>query len=321
MERTVRVLVYHAQADRYVELLRERLADLAEPAAVELVAARTPSEAQAAVADAEVVLTSGLMDPGYLRAARRLRWLQATSAGVEPLLAPGALPAGVRLTRLTGSFGPRMAEYVLAYMLAVTQRIPLALRQQAERRWQPYRPDVLAGKTVGVAGLGRIGGEVARRCALLGLRVLGCSRSRPEDLPLAAWYPPERRAEFVAGCDFVVLCLPATPETRRFIGPAELDAMRPGAWLVNVGRGALVDEAALAEALRAGRIGGAVLDVFEREPLPPDSPLWSLPNAIVTPHVAGPTLPEEAVAAFVANLRRYLRGEPLLDEVDLRRGY
>ncbi|HEY8450278.1 MAG TPA: D-2-hydroxyacid dehydrogenase [Bacillota bacterium] len=316
------VLIYHPEADVYRDAVEQQLA--AEPtlaARVALTTARSRDEAAARIADADALLTSGLLEASYLRRARRLRWIQTTSAGVEGLLRPGVLPAGVRLARLTGSFGPRMAEYVAAYMLAATQRLPAVLAQQSQRLWRPFEPGVLAGRLAGVAGLGSIGRAVVAKLVALGLRVRGCSRTRPRDLPLEAWFDPEQRAAFVSGCDFVVLCLPETPQTRDFMGPAELTAMKPDAWLINIGRGSALDEEALVAALRAGRLGGAVLDVFRQEPLAPDSPLWDAPNLIITPHISGVTLPDEAASAFLANFRRLLAGEPLLDEVDPARGY
>ena len=310
----MRVAVFHTQhAAQLTEQIGHRFPEL------EITPCHDETTARHAVAEADILVCQ-MTFPGQLLAeAPRMRWVQALSAGVEKLLP--WLPEGVRLSRLTGSFGPRMAEYTAAYLLAITQRVPAVLANQRAKRWEPLTVDVAHGKTAGIAGLGSIGAAHVRLLAALGLETIGFSQ-RPPALPeLRRWYGRDEWHAFLRAADFVVLCLPLTAETRHVVDATALAAMRFDAWLINTARGGLVDEAALVAALRAGRLGGAVLDVFETEPLPPESPLWGLPNVIVTPHHSGPTTLDEAVAIVVENLPRFQAGQPLRNEVDPGRGY
>lgn len=252
-----------------------------------------------------------------------LRWVHTISAGVDRLLSPELRESGAVLTNARGVFNVPIAETVMAYMLAVVKRLPGFLAQQREHRWQKLPLRELRGLTVGVVGLGDIGSEVARLCRAFGMGVLGLRR-RPAPSDVAdEVFPPERLHDLLARSDFVVLTLPLTPQTRGIIGQAELAAMRLDAWLINVARGALVDEAALIEALREGGIGGACLDVFAEEPLLEDSPLWDMPNVIITPHNSwsSPYIDEREMELFLENLRRYIAGEPLHNVVDQQAGY
>ena len=256
-----------------------------------------------------------------LEGAERLRWIQSTGAGVDHVMAARSLPPGVTVTRMVDVFGPAMAEYVLGYVLAASLGVKPALDRQRERRWEPYAAMPVRGRTAVVVGLGNIGRDVCRALRAAGLRVLGVSRSGhavPEADQVA---PVARLDEVLPRADFLVLVVPLTAESRGLIDGDRL-ALLPGhAWLVNIGRGALVREAELIEALRAGRLGGAVLDVFEQEPLPPESPLWELDNVYVTPHVAGPDDVVVNAERFLANFRRFKAGQPLEGVVDLDRGY
>lgn len=313
--RPVTVLVYHAdEAEAYaarVTAPRDR---------VRVVTARTPEEAASAVREAEVVF-AWRFPLALLARAPRLRWLQAMGAGVEWALGP-ELPLGVTVTRVPGVFGPWMTEYVLGWCLWVTQRMELYRAAQRARVWRgDVRPRKLRGSVLCVVGLGDIGRAIVRGARALGLRVVGVNRTgRPVPGAERVW-PVGALSQALAGADWVVVVLPLTPETRGLLGARELAAMRPSAWLVNVGRGAVVDEPALLDALRRGRLGGAILDVFATEPLPPGHPFWTLDNVVVTPHIAGPSTPEEIVPVFNDNLRRFLRGQPLRHVVDRRAGY
>jgi phosphoglycerate dehydrogenase-like enzyme len=205
-----------------------------------------------------------------------------------------------------------MREYVLGWCLWVTQKTETYRAAQRAGRWiDGTLPDLLRGKTLAVVGMGDIGRAVARAARAFDMRVLGVSRAgRPGALRTA-----------LAAADFVVVVVPLTGATRGLIGPRELGAMKPTAWLLNIGRGAVVDEAALVAALEARRIGGAILDVFPTEPLPPDHPLWRLDNAVITPHISGPSTSEEIAPVFDANLARWLAGRPLRHVVDRQKGY
>ena len=228
------------------------------------------------------------------------------------------------LTNARGVFDVPIAETVLAYILMIAKRLPELLRQQQAHRWHSLSLREVAGLTLGLIGTGGIGREIACRAHALGMRVLATRRHPERPVPcVEALWPPARISELLAEADFVVLAVPSTPETRGMIGAAQLAAMRRSAWLINVARGAVVDEAALLAALRSGQIAGAALDVFAEEPLPSDSPFWEMPNVILTPHNSWstPHLRHREAALFLDNLRRYRAGQPLRNVVDKARGY
>jgi phosphoglycerate dehydrogenase-like enzyme len=241
-------------------------------------------------------------------------------AGVERLLVP-ELPARVLVTRAAGIFGPWMAEYALAWCLWVTQRIDGFRASQRQRRWAPVDPVPLRGQTLCVVGLGDIGRCIARAGRALGMRVIGVTRSGRGPREAERVYRTSALRAALGRADFVVLTVPLSDATRGLVGAAELAVMKPSAWLINIARGPIVVEAALLDALRQRRIGGAVLDVFDTEPLPADHPLWALHNVAITPHISGPSTPREIGPIFNDNLRRYLAGRPLRHVVDRRRGY
>jgi phosphoglycerate dehydrogenase-like enzyme len=310
------VLVYQptrAEAQAYARLIR-----LPRPS-LRVRVASSPREAAAAIGEAEILYAWDFPVP-LLARARKLRWVQNTGAGVEKLLVP-ELDPGVVVTRAAGIFGPWMAEYALGWFLWVTQRMETFRAQQAQRLWKPLDPLRLRGATLVVVGLGDIGRTIARAARSFGMTVLGVSRSgRPVREADTVYRTAGLRAA-LARADFVVLTLPLTPGTRGLVGGRELAAMKRTAWLVNVGRGAVVDEAALVATLSTRRIAGSILDVFETEPLPANHPLWELDNAVITPHISGPSTPAEVSPIFNENLRRYVTGRPLRHVVDRRRGY
>jgi glyoxylate/hydroxypyruvate reductase A len=309
------VLVYHPdEAKEYAALIR------APRGRVALSVCATPADAAAAVAEADVLYAWKFPAELYPRAAR-LRWLQAMGAGIDWALVPG-FPGGVTITRAPGVFGPWMREYVLAWCLSVTQRTETYRAAQRHRRWREDTiPERLGGKTMVVVGLGDIGRTIAAAARGLGMRVVGVSRTGRHVREANRVYRLPQLGRALGEGDFVVLVLPLTDQTRGLIGPAALAAMRPAAWLLNIGRGAVVDEAALVTALRERRIAGAVLDVFAREPLPPDHPLWALDNVVITPHISGPSTAPEIAPVFNDNLARWLARRPLRHVVDRARGY
>jgi glyoxylate/hydroxypyruvate reductase len=307
------VLVYHADR-RYAELVR------VPKRGVSVHIAATPSEAAGAVADAEI-LYAWKFPPQLYAKAGRLKWLQVMGAGVDWALVP-ELPEHVQITRAPGVFGPWMAEYVLAWCLWVTQRLKPYRDAQRQRRWDDHvLPERLGGKTVTIVGLGDIGRDIARAARGLGMRVLGVSRRGRPVREATRMYSVAAMTRALREADFVVLLLPLTPETRGIIGADALAAMKSTAWLINIARGAVVDEGALMAALEQRRIAGAVLDVFDREPLPPSHPLWKMDNVVVTPHISGPSTADALTPVFNDNLARYLAGRPLRHVVDRRRGY
>jgi glyoxylate/hydroxypyruvate reductase len=308
------VALYHPTlAGRYHELLAPRFPDL------DFVPASDEASAREALPHAEILLAQIAFPGRLLDDAPHLRWIQVLGAGADALVPH--VPAGVHLSRFTGSLGTRMAEYAIAYVLAVAQRIPQVVRNQAEHHWEPLALDVVRGKRLGVAGLGSVGAEVARVGAAIGMRVAGCSRRRPAQDVVEEWFPSPAFADFLGWADYVVLTLPATPQTRHIVDRDALARMGAGTWLLNISRGALIDEDALLAGLRQGRPAGAVLDVFATEPLPPEHPFWSMPNVVVTSHQSGTVILEEVVELFAENFSRYRQGEPLINEVDLEAGY
>ena len=314
VRRPVTVLVYHPdEAADYAALVPPS-------PAVQVLVCSSPLEAAAAVADIEVLYAWGFPADLYAQAPH-LRWLQAMGAGVDWALVP-ALPRRVVVTRAPGVFGPWMAEYVLGWLLWTTQRMEVYRAAQREPQWRDdVIPERLAGKTMLVVGLGEIGRSVAAAARALGVRVVGVSRSGRAVRGVARVYPTRALARALGEADVVTITVPLTSATQGLIGRAELAAMRPSAWLVNVARGAVVDEDALVQALERRRIAGAILDVFTTEPLPPEHRLWKLDNVVITPHIAGPSTPAEIAPIFNENLARFLRGRPLRHVVDRRRGY
>jgi phosphoglycerate dehydrogenase-like enzyme len=249
----------------------------------------------------------------------RLRWFHSFSAGVDHPAFRALLERGVLLTNSAGASAVPIAQYVLAMMLRVVKRSDAWAESQRERRWQPIETDELTGKTAGIVGVGHIGGEVARLAKAFRMQVIGCRRRQRRPRHVDQVVPPERLAELLARSDFVVLAVPLTAKTDVLIGEAELRAMPGHAWLINVSRGRVVDEAALVRALRERWIAGVCLDVFQQEPLPAESPLWSLPNAIITPHNSGwsPLNLSRGTDTFADNLGRFLAGRPLRNRVRL----
>jgi phosphoglycerate dehydrogenase-like enzyme len=315
------VLVISSQPERLAPRLGE------PPPGVRYVFASDLDRLRAAAPDAEIVLFWDPPSP-VLRdlwpALRRLRWVQASWAGVDRVLFPELVASPVVLTNAVGVFDPSIAEFVLGLLLAFVKFLPEVLADQRERRWRYRETDSLMDKTLTIVGFGRIGRAVAQRARAFGMRIIGVRRNAAGPDPAADLVlPVERLVEALAQADFVAITAPLTPDTRGLIGAAELAALRPGAYLINVGRGGIVDEAALRDALESGRLRGAALDVVAQEPLPPESPLWTTRNLIITPHIAGDDYRwhDRMAALFRENLRRYLAGEPLLGVVDKQRGY
>jgi phosphoglycerate dehydrogenase-like enzyme len=274
----------------------------------------------------------------------KLRWIQFHWAGVDhavddPLLQKRDLVA----TTLSGAAAPQMAEYVLMMLLALGHHLPDMIDHQnrtewPKDRWERFGPQELSESTVGIVGYGSIGRQIARLLRGFGATILATKRDvmHPEDegyVPkglgdlagefVRRLYPPQALVSMIKECDFVVITVPLTEETKNLIGEREIGALKPSAYLVDVSRGGILDQEALIIALRERRIGGAALDVFPEEPLPPESPLWNFPNVIISPHISGntPFYDERAVELFSENLHRYLAGMPLFNRIDPGRGY
>ena len=248
--------------------------------------------------------------------APNAKWLHQFSAGTDNPVFAEVLRRGMRLTHSAGSSATPIAHTVIMHTLALCRAArPLAIAQ-SEHVWADREVTDVEGRTMGIVGLGSIGAEVARLAQQFGMRVIGLRRNPRGDEPCETW-PTSRLREMLPLVDDLVLTAPLTEETRDIIGAAELALLPRGAHIINVGRGQLIDEPALIEALQSGQVGGAALDVFVVEPLPNESALWDMPNVIVTPHSAGGTTlaTQRAADMFADNLGRFLRGEPLINEV------
>ena len=295
------------------------------------------------IARAEVLYTVGYFPEP--EGAPKLRWIQLNSAGVNHALRNRIAQAeDIMVTSVSGIHATNMAHYCLMMMLMFNYKMRLALDLQSRAHWQEnaagtFSPVDMERQTVGIVGYGSIGRELARLCKTMGMTVLASKRdlrNTAEDkafaLPDAGdpqgdipdrIYPADTVASMAKDCDYLVVTVPRTRETEHLIDDEVFDAMKPTAALVNVARGAVVDEQALITALSSGNIGGAALDVFEEEPLPTTSPLWALDNVIITPHISGFTRDyhEKAALVFKENLRRYLDNRPLLNQLDRAKGY
>ena len=287
--------------------------------------ASTSDPAEAAADAASFDLAFG--DPALLRqvmpALSAVRWVQSTWAGVEPLLDP-ALRRDYTLTNARGVFGPQMSEYVFAYLLARERKIFERRASQDAGRWDPAPPTRLRGKQLGLLGVGTIGAAIASTAKHFGMRVKGYTRVSEDSVDVDEYFHAPlgpAAVAFASDLDYLVSVMPDTKATRHLISDAVLRALPPRAVFVNPGRGGVVDEAALAAALQEGRLAGAVLDVFEREPLPADHVFWRLPNVHITAHTAALSAPPDIAPIFIDNYRRLLRDEPLRYRVDFERGY
>ena len=241
-----------------------------------------------------------------------LRWFQGSFAGVDNAAFQTLIERGITFTSGSGATAPAIAETVTMYLLALSRDLPGLMRDQAARTWSFRRVTELAGLRLGIVGFGAIGHEIARRTEALGMEVVGLRRTPDPSDRFTTW-SDDRLGELLGWADAIVVAAPLTDETRGMFDADAFAQMKPGAWFVNVGRGAIVDEPALIDALVDGHLGGAGLDVFETEPLPADSPLWDLPNVIITPHCSGDSDPSDARAVEIVldNFGRRTRGEPL----------
>lgn len=304
--------------DRDAPAYAAALADLADDG-MRLLSSTDPRDLPAGTAAATIALGEPDRVAAALPELSALAWIQSTWAGVTPLA--DAATAGVTVTGVKGVFGGQMAEFVLACLLDHVIGLAPRRRAQARREWWPAPTGSLAGKTLGVMGTGSIGVEVAARAAAFDLRLRGYSRSGAPREPFESVFSADRLQEFLAGCDFVVGVLPDTPATRGLLDARALACLPRDALLVNVGRGTLLVDEDLVAALRAGRLAGAVLDVFRDEPLPAGHPFWDCPGLTVTAHVAARSWPRDIAALFRDNLARFRAGEPLAHRFDPQQGY
>ena len=310
-----RLLILSRRAADY-----RRLVDDARLPDVEVVSSTSESEAAANAVDCDIALGEPSLLRTVLATLPRLRWIQSTWAGVEPLLDP-LLRRDYILTNAREVFGSQMCEYVFGYLLARERLIFEKFSAQQQHRWDPTLPGALRGKRLGLLGVGSIGAALARMAKQFGMRVSGYTRASAGCLDVDAYFHGADLTAFARDLDYVVAVLPQTSATSRLVDAAFLSALPARAVFINPGRGGVVDEQALAAALQQGRLAGAVLDVFQEEPLPPDHVFWRTPNVLITSHTAAVSVPEIVAPLFIANYQRLVRGEPLQHQVDFERGY
>lgn len=296
---------------------------------VRIKAGKTADALQPELAEAHVLFAwiGGKAElQNVFRAAPRLEWIHARYAGLDSLLFPELIESSLPFTNGSGVFSQSLGEFVILGALWFAKRVPHLLDLKARRHWEHFDVQELSRQTIGIVGYGDIGRACAWRAKAMGMKVLGLRRDmapRPGDEHLDRLYPTAELHSMLAECDYVVAAAPLTPSTHHMIGTAEFNAMKPSGVIMNVGRGPVIDEAALVAALKASRIRGAALDVFEVEPLPAESPLWEMPNVLLSPHCTDHTSTwiEDAADFFMKQFARWRNGEPLENLVDKKAGY
>lgn len=311
------IVLNHPAAEGFAQLIGERFPQ------VRAIVAPDPERLERYIEEADALLAFRFPVEVFDR-AKKLRWFQCTGAGVDSLFPIRDKVGHITVTNARGIHGDVIADFVMAGVTMLHWDFRRFLREQTERKWNPRYVAPLADKTLGVVGLGSIGATIALRAKSAGMTVIGSKRDVSVSVEgVDRLFASDALHNLLPLCDFVVLAVPATPDTVGLIGAAEIACMRPHAFLVNIARGNVVVEAELIKALQTRAIAGAMLDVFEREPLPQDSPLWDMSNVIATPHVAGSpsNYTERVFSIFAENIERFLKGQALKNVVDLRRGY
>lgn len=284
--------------------------------------ATTPEEAERYLPQTEVILGWKFPTPLLNKPmSSSVRWFQSTGAGVNELIADTSIPENIMITRIIDQFGGYISEYVFTYLLYILKDVHRMRQSQLEHRWDPFISESLVGKTIGVAGLGSIGTEIVRKARAFDMNVHGLSVSGKRAPLVDRHFTPAEWGKFVKDLDYLVLTLPLTNATHHIINRDILLAMKSKACLVNVGRGALIDEDALQSVMQLGHLQAAILDVFETEPLPKDHTFFSMPNIYITSHLSGPSTTYGVSQFFIENLNRFLNDQPLHGLVDRKRGY
>jgi D-2-hydroxyacid dehydrogenase (NADP+) len=307
-----RLLILLTLPPDVTEQYRARLSRTFPEIAIDVVA--TADKAPAALADADMLITFGQMMKNLkldLATARKLKWVQALGTGLDGITDQPALSASVTVTSLHGVHGAPVSEAALASMLALSRDLPGFVRAQDEHQWKRWPARLLQGKTVGILGIGVIAEALAPKCKALGMNVVGITSSPRQVAGFDRVHPVSELLRVLAEVDHLVLLTPYSPATHQMVDAKVFAAMKPTAYLINLARGGVVDEDALVEALRSKKIAGAALDVFNQEPLPPDNPLWTFPNVIITTHQGGfcDTYPDLAMPILEHNVRCFLKGD------------
>jgi phosphoglycerate dehydrogenase-like enzyme len=301
----INVLILFHDAEQYYDHLAPRFPD------VKFHAVHHAKDAGNVVPEVEVIIALGHhIPPSTIAAAKKLKWIQALTTGTDALTAPGVLPPHVLLTSTRGVHGPQMSELAFLNMIALQRDFRKMQRNQAEAKWEQWNQPILEGKTIVIVGLGILAEHLAERCKLFGMTTIGVSGGRSNAPHFDEVHARRALAKVAARADFLMLLVPYSPETHRLIDHEVMAAMKPTAFLVNLARGGVLDEEALIQHLEAGKIAGAALDVFSEQPLPPDSPLWKMPNVIITPNLGGRSdqFVRQTMSVVVPNLQAYTEG-------------
>jgi len=299
------VLILDVNAQQYRERLARRFP------AVQFHAVHHAEEAERVIGDVEVIMGLGHhIPPPLIAKAKRLKWVQALTTGTDTLTVPGVLPPHVLLTSTRGIHGPQMSELAFLNMIALARNLRKMQRNQAEGKWEQWGQPILEGKTIVIVGLGLLAEHLAERCKLFGMTVIGVSGGRASAPHFDEVHPRSDLVKLAARADFLMLLVPYSKETHHLISRDVLAAMKPTAFLINLARGGVLDEAALIELLQAGKIAGAGIDIFSKMPLAPDNPLWRMPNVIITPNIGGRSdkFVEQTMTVLEPNLQAFVDG-------------
>jgi phosphoglycerate dehydrogenase-like enzyme len=301
----IKALILFHDAEQYCSHLAARFPT------VEFHAVHHAKDAEAVVPEIEIIIALGHhIPPEMIAAAKKLKWIQALTTGTDSLTAPGVLPPHVLLTSTRGVHGPQMSELAFLNMIALNRRFGRMQRNQADAKWEQWNQPILEGKTIVIVGLGILAEHLAERCKLFGMTTIGVSGGRTTAPHFDEVHPRSALVMVAARADFLLLLVPHSPDTHHLIDREVIAAMKPSAFLINLARGGVLDEAALIEHLQAGKIAGAGLDIFSTQPLPPDNPLWKLPNVIITPNIGGRSdqFVRQTMSVVVPNLQAYIDG-------------
>ena len=298
------LLVLEQRAEDYKKTLGPKFPE------VVIHAAAKEEEVGKFIEQTDVLLTIRISD-GLIKKASRLKWIHALTTGVDYIVNLPSLRKEVIITSTRGIHGPQVSEMAFLLMLALNRNFSQVVRNQDKGIWERWPGKLLWKKKVGILGIGVIGEEIARKCKAFGMEVFGIDIVKKEVESIDFFYGPEDIIKVAKEVDYFIIMVPFTPQTEKMVGPEVLSAMKPTAFLINVGRGEIVDEEALISVLKSGKIAGAGLDTYWQEPLPKDHPFWGMKNVVVSPHVAGMSdvYVEQAVTVFEENLRRFLKGE------------
>lgn len=318
MDYKYKVLVYYHKSkyiDKYKELIEKSRKDIA------LLMCKNDEEIDKYIGEADIIFSGSTFPVNFLRKAKKLKWVQSMSAGVENFTSSGLIESNIILTKVKGVFGPIMSEYVIGHIFAITQNIKNIYENKRNKIWKQFVVGSIRNATIGIMGLGSVGAYIAYMLHLLGANVITIDEQEKRLPYIGQEYLIDDLYDFLVKPDFLIITLPLTSKTRNLIGENEFNIMKKNIYIFNISRSGIVQTEALIKALKSKKISGAVLDVFDKEPLPKDHELWTLDNVTITPHISGPSLPEDIVKVFLDNLVRFEKNKKLKGIVDLKKEY